>query len=79
MGLGQKNLTRVGLGQLFDAWVGLNTYESGKFPPKSSIFQKFSLRVKKISHNVWSKNTLVKGRLAPYLLLSSTLPFLKNI
>jgi len=54
-GLCKKFLARVGLGYFFcSGQVGSVTSGSGNFPPKSQIFQFFSLRVKK-SHQVRSK------------------------
>jgi len=56
MGLGQKFLTRVGLGRVSHLWFG---FEFGKFPLKMSTFSIFSL---------WSESTRVEGRWASYLL-----------
>jgi len=61
----QNFFTRVGSGRVSHLWFG---FEFGKFPLKMSIFQLFSLRVKKKSLRVGSETTQVEGGSASYLL-----------
>jgi len=60
MGPGGINFLMLWLGQ-----AGSATSEIGEFPTNSLFFQFFSLRIKKKSHQVGSKNTRVKGQVSP--------------
>jgi len=58
-------VAQVRSGRVSHLWFGL---EFGKFPIKMSIFQFFSLRVKKKLLRVGSESTRVKAGSASYLL-----------